>query len=313
METPVLVTERQNKDASETRRSAVILDLISVMGREEIDISTPVEAALVTADSAVRALVRENAELRQENLRIKLHSNKRRLIDVQTGLYTGRALRNRLYRMVREEHRRQASTIVIFFLDMKRFKLVNDTCGHAVGDEVLRVGVSVMKRYFRADDFLARRSGDEFLVQIELDAQEEVRHAWRLQQNGVEVDRKWSLVKEQDEIAQTVTRICEGIVRDMAAYPWDVLCAGLSAIGPQFDIGVVIFPATMSTRLQIRSGGRRSAKWVVDQNEKLAEAEMYKAKAQHHETGQPHFAFGGIKFTADGARIDNSRLLPVAV
>ncbi|QGU86992.1 diguanylate cyclase [Erwinia sorbitola] len=53
---------------------------------------------------------------------------------------------------------------VLVFIDLDRFKAVNDTAGHAAGDSLLREISGVMQRHLRAGDFLARLGGDEFGV-----------------------------------------------------------------------------------------------------------------------------------------------------
>ncbi len=52
----------------------------------------------------------------------------------------------------------------VMFIDLDQFKIVNDTCGHAAGDELLRLVSAALKQHLREGDLLARMGGDEFGV-----------------------------------------------------------------------------------------------------------------------------------------------------
>ncbi|HEX4781418.1 MAG TPA: EAL domain-containing protein [Usitatibacter sp.] len=62
---------------------------------------------------------------------------------------------------------RQDGTLALFFLDLDRFKYVNDTLGHAVGDRVLQEAARRLAAAVRSSDLVARLGGDEFVLLVE--------------------------------------------------------------------------------------------------------------------------------------------------
>ena len=83
--------------------------------------------------------------------------------DTLTGLPNRRALDERLDEEVLSARRNNYSFAVIM-MDLDGFKTVNDTYGHSVGDDVLRMVFSQMARGVRTTDFLARYGGDELTL-----------------------------------------------------------------------------------------------------------------------------------------------------
>ena len=81
--------------------------------------------------------------------------------DELTGLLNRQAFDQHLQRAL-EETRRQPVTHVLAFLDLDQFKLVNDTCGHQAGDDLLRRVAALLQDNLRANDLAARLGGDEF-------------------------------------------------------------------------------------------------------------------------------------------------------
>jgi len=83
--------------------------------------------------------------------------------DPLTGVYNRRVFLDRLEQEV-ERHRRSVVPMSLILFDMDHFKHVNDTYGHAVGDEVLRHAVSTALPTLRKGDLLARYGGEEFTI-----------------------------------------------------------------------------------------------------------------------------------------------------
>jgi len=104
----------------------------------------------------------ENAELHQvlkdlEALRFKV--NRDELTGVSNRRAAEAALKTRLF-----ELQQFGTPLGLIFLDIDHFKHINDTYGHAVGDQVLRLAANTITAALRRGDLLARWGGEEFLV-----------------------------------------------------------------------------------------------------------------------------------------------------
>ncbi len=87
----------------------------------------------------------------------------RAMHDSLTGLPNRALLMDRLGQALRRAQRR-GDRIALFFIDLDRFKKVNDTLGHGAGDEVLRATARELSEVLRSGDTLARFGGDEFVL-----------------------------------------------------------------------------------------------------------------------------------------------------
>jgi diguanylate cyclase (GGDEF)-like protein len=122
------------------------------------------DAAQTLADVAAAYLL--NAQARTDLRESADRSLERALHDALTGLP------NRILLMERLEHavlrgRRSGKMAAVLFVDLDRFKLINDLYGHSVGDELLVAVAKRLSAVVRPSDTLARMSGDEFVVLCE--------------------------------------------------------------------------------------------------------------------------------------------------
>jgi len=127
-------------------------------------------AELVAAQAELR-LLNEHLETRTAELSAEIIERERlqaelralSLRDELTGLHNRRG-----FMTLAEQHWRLAlrtrQEFVVLYLDMDGLKTINDTFGHAQGDQALRDAGRVMVQTFRESDILARLGGDEFTV-----------------------------------------------------------------------------------------------------------------------------------------------------
>ncbi|MCW8891483.1 MAG: diguanylate cyclase, partial [Sedimenticola sp.] len=86
--------------------------------------------------------------------------------DALTGLLNRNEFENRLKELL-DNSRVQNSQHALCYIDLDQFKLVNDTCGHLAGDNLLKQLASILQAQMREQDTVARLGGDEFGVLIQ--------------------------------------------------------------------------------------------------------------------------------------------------
>lgn len=106
-------------------------------------------------------LSRSNAQL-EESRRESARSRQDALHDPLTGLANLTLFSDRLTQALAQAKRREGH-LAVMFIDLDKFKVINDTHGHAAGDAVLKLVAQRMSAVTRGDDTVCRRSGDEFL------------------------------------------------------------------------------------------------------------------------------------------------------
>jgi diguanylate cyclase (GGDEF)-like protein/PAS domain S-box-containing protein len=128
--------------------------------------------------------------------------------DALTDLPNRTLLQDRLQQALRNAER-HSSRVAVLFVDLDGFKVVNDTLGHRVGDDLLREVAFRLSSCVREADTVARFGGDEFVVVVEA----------------------WHSVAE-------VTAVADKMCRTLA-YPFT---GGVRLLQPRASIGVSIYP-----------------------------------------------------------------------
>lgn len=109
--------------------------------------------------SGYHGIARDLSEEMESRSEIAQHA----LLDPLTRLPNRRLLRDRLDQAIAKA-RRSGRGFAVAFLDLDKFKTVNDRMGHHVGDELLKAAAARMANLLRESDTLARLGGDEFVV-----------------------------------------------------------------------------------------------------------------------------------------------------
>jgi diguanylate cyclase (GGDEF)-like protein len=107
--------------------------------------------------------VGEHIALAFANLGLRETLRTQAVRDPLTGLYNRRYMQEFLDREAQRAHRKNRP-LSVMALDLDKFKIFNDTYGHAAGDHALRIVGEVLLRSVRADDFACRYGGEEFVM-----------------------------------------------------------------------------------------------------------------------------------------------------
>ncbi|HUN68982.1 MAG TPA: PAS domain S-box protein [Burkholderiales bacterium] len=139
--------------------------------RESLEASH--EALEASRDALERAVAQRTEELQAANRRLEAEIADRRQAesraqhladhDALTGLPNRRLLEDRLTQALALSQRNRKQTAVMF-VDLDRFKIINDTLGHAAGDRVLKEVAERLEKQLREVDTICRMGGDEFVV-----------------------------------------------------------------------------------------------------------------------------------------------------
>ncbi|NBC95464.1 MAG: EAL domain-containing protein [Deinococcus-Thermus bacterium] len=101
----------------------------------------------------------------ERSLGSQLEASDQARYDPLTGLLTRPAFEERMTQTIGET-RERGDGLALLFVDLDRFKVVNDTYGHAVGDGLLRRIASLLRGHVRQADVVGRLGGDEFVIAL---------------------------------------------------------------------------------------------------------------------------------------------------
>jgi diguanylate cyclase (GGDEF)-like protein len=159
--------------------------LINALGSAQLTGWTPDwifgDAAAIAA-GAFEALVLAFGLVRRSAVMRREHTHARRLADTDplTGVFNRRAWARRLAEL-QERVRLRGESLSLLFLDLDRFKEINDRFGHDAGDRALQTVAAVLREELRDVDEIGRYGGEEFVVALPgVDARRAVQIAERI-------------------------------------------------------------------------------------------------------------------------------------
>jgi diguanylate cyclase len=172
--------------------------------------------------------------------------------DPLTGLFNRMEFEQRAARVLACA-REDQSEHVLCYLDLDQFKIINDTCGHAAGDELLRALSAFLKSKLRQRDTLARLGGDEFGLLLE----------------RCSLDQAWSIANELCESIHSFPFIWKDKVFSIGA---SIGMASLTSVDS--DVSVVLVAADAACYMAKEKGRNRVHIFKL-QDDELAEKRVY--------------------------------------
>ncbi|MCA1979144.1 MAG: EAL domain-containing protein [Thiobacillus sp.] len=155
-----------------TRPILALTHTVSRIGEGHLDerVAQSCEAELGMLQRGINHMA-AHLQAAQDQMQEKIDQATARLVyqashDALTGLINRREFEQRLERLLQSAIQ-QGREHALCYMDLDQFKVINDSCGHAAGDELLRQLALLLKSNLRERDTLARLGGDEFALLLE--------------------------------------------------------------------------------------------------------------------------------------------------
>lgn len=166
----VVALQSYREDQRYTRRDAELLTFVAHQIASSLKRRQAAEQLLqLNADLEQRVDVRTRELSEQIAVRERIEATLKHQVmhDPLTGLPNRLYMRDRIERAIARFQRRSDRTFALLYLDVDRFKVINDSLGHLAGDQLLKEVSRRLLQCVRDPDVVARLSGDEFAVLLE--------------------------------------------------------------------------------------------------------------------------------------------------
>lgn len=163
---------RSEELVARVKTHLMLSTLVESLDRANVMLESANESLEIKINERTKELVAANACLRREV------DERRRLQDKITYLSNHDFVTRMFNRTSMELELKNVLELSVpcdihyyfLFIDLDQFKVINDTCGHIAGDELLRQIADLLRSLFSSDDIIARLGGDEFAVLFSLDS-----------------------------------------------------------------------------------------------------------------------------------------------
>ena len=198
-----------------------------------------------------RALALANRDLREqiaERERIERRLKYETLHDALTGLPNRALLLQRLEHALRRFHEDDSRRFAVLFIDLDRFKVINDSVGHLIGDDLLFQVGGRIRACVKGDDIVARLGGDEFAVLLE---------------SVVEEDAVF-------RVAQRIIRELNSPIRVGGKEMFTSASIGIALCAPHYQRAEELLRDADAAMYSAKASGRHRAAWFDDRLRRTA-------------------------------------------